>query len=233
MRKGLTISLIICIILLVLCQFVVPSVANNMVETKLKIALRTERIESSISTFPSFMLLFGQMDKLHVEAENGLIGDIRCSKLVLDGTNVDADLSALDLKDGSAVRSAESLTLTGTITEDNLQEYMQSKLGDVESLSVSMKKDGISAAGKVKILGRTADISMDGQLLEENGSIYYRMTSLNVRNTPLGDAVVGNIFGDMQLLNLHGFSFPAEYESVEQHDGYVILKASRRVQEGL
>lgn len=233
MRKGLTISLIICIILLVLCQIAVPGIANNMVETKLKTALRTERIDSSISTFPGFMLLFGQMDTLHVEAENGLIGNIRCSKLVLDGTNVDADLSALDLKDGSAVRSADSLTLTGTITEDNLQEYMQNKLGDVESLSVSMKKDGTSAAGKVKILGRTADIELSGQFFEDNGSIYFRMTKLNVRNTPLGDAVIGNIFGDMQLLNLHGFPFPAEYDSVEQFDGYVILKASRHVQEGL
>lgn len=232
MRKGLTISLIICIILMVLSQLVLPTIGSRTVDKELREALETENVSTSISTFPGFMLLFGKIDSMHVEAENGKLGNIRCSKLVLDGQNIDADLSALSLNDGSAIRSADSITLAGTITEANLQEFLQNKLDKVEDLKVKMTKESITATGNIKILKRNVELSLTGQLFEDNGMIYFHMTHLDIKGGILGKAVVGNFFGDIMILNLRGIAFPSEFEGVEHYDGYVILKA-RSVQKVL
>lgn len=231
MRKLLTISLIICIILVGLCQFVVPSIAAGTIDTKLQSALQTDRVRSEVSSFPGVLLMFGQMDKVHVEAENGKLGNMRCSKLVLDGKNVRANISALDLRGGSAVESADKLTLTGTITEDNLREYMQDRLDGVEDLTVKMTRKETTASGKIKFLGRQADISVTGNFYEERGLLYFHMTSIDIKNALLGHAIIGNLFGDMVLLDLQELSFPAKFDSVEQHDGHVILNASYKSQE--
>lgn len=229
MRKGLTIFLIICIILIGLCQLVVPAVANGTVESKLKTALGTENVDVSISSTPGFMLLFGQLDTIHAEADNGMLGNIRCSKLVLDGKNVRADLNALDVQDGSAIQSADYLTLVGRITQDDLQTFLQQKLGKVDDLQVEIHPDKTIATGKIKLLGREADVSLQGIFYEEMGMIYFHMTDMKVRNAVLGNAVIGNFFGDILLLDLHSLAFPAQFDSVDQQEGYVMLKASRKV----
>lgn len=233
LRKVLTISLIICIILVVLCQFVLPGIATSTVNTKLQSALQTDKVQTEMSTFPGCLLMFGQMDKIHVEAENGRIGNVRCSKLVLDGKNVRANISAFDVKDGSAVESADELTLTGTITEANLQEYMADRLDGVENLTVKMTNKETTASGQIKLLGRAADVSITGNFYEERGLLYFHMTGIDIRNALLGHAVIGNLFGDMLLVDLQEMAFPAEFNRVEQHDGYVVLVASYKALEGM
>lgn len=228
LRKLLTISLIICIILVGLCQFVVPGMISSTANSKLRDALQTQQVNSELSTVPGFMLMFGQIDKLHIEAENGKLGNIRCSKLVLDGKNVNADISAFDLQDGSAVKSADMLTLTGTITEDNLKEYMRDKLEGVGDLNVKMTSNYTTATGNIKLLGQPAEVSISGNFSVDKEKLYFQMASIDIKNSLLGHAVIGNMFGDMLLLDLQDISFPSEFDSVEQHEGYVTLKASRK-----
>ena len=226
MRKGLTISLIICIILCGVSQLLIPVIAGQTVETKLKTALVSDEVNVSVSSMPGILLLFGEIDTIHATAKNGMLGNIRCSQLVLDGKNVQADLSSLDVKDGSAITAADSLTLTATITQDDLQKFLQEKLGKVENLTVTLRNDRAVANGEIKLLGKKADVTLEGIFFEENGMVYFKMTHLDIQNAVLGRAVVGNFFGDILVLDLHSLAFSAAIESVEQKDGYVLLKAN-------
>ena len=109
------------------------------------------------------------------------------------------DYSALDSRDGSAIQSADNLELTGVITQQALQDMLVKKMEKVDNLHVQMDADKISATGQVKLLGRMADITLEG-----------------------------NFFGDILIFDLYNSPIRAEIDEVQQQAGQVTIKAVRK-----
>ena len=189
---------------------------------------RAENVTANVRAMPGFMLLAGQMDNLDVVVDNAWLGDIQVSRLTLHGENLQVDYSALDSRDGSAIQSADNLELTGVITQQALQDMLVKKMEKVDNLHVQMDADKISATGQVKLLGRMADITLEGKVLPENGGLYFHMTRLDIRNAVLGQAVLGNFFGDILIFDLYNSPIRAEIDDVQQQAGQVIIKAVRK-----
>jgi len=196
-------------------------------ETRLKNATQASAATVSLQTMPAVLMLLGQLDTVDMKAENAMLGQVRVQELTLKGRNVGVDLSNLDAKDGSAVRRADSLELTGVITADNLADLLKRKVDKVQDIQVTITPQAVTATGKVKIAGRQADIHLEGVLFDDDGSVYFRMTKLDIRNALFGTAAIGNFFGDILLINLHAMPFSAELDKVVQKDGEVVLTASR------
>ena len=102
------------------------------------------------------------------------------------------------------------------------------KMEKVDNLHVQMDADKISATGQVKLLGRMADITLEGKVLPENGGLYFHMTRLDIRNAVLGQAVLGNFFGDILIFDLYNSPIRAEIDDVQQQAGQVTIKAVRK-----
>ena len=102
------------------------------------------------------------------------------------------------------------------------------KMEKVDNLHVQMDADKISATGQVKLLGRMADITLEGKVLPENGGLYFHMTRLDIRNAVLGQAVLGNFFGDILIFDLYNSPIRAEIDDVQKQAGQVTIKAVRK-----
>ena len=62
-------------------------------------------------------------------------------------------------------------------------------------------------------------------MLAKDGGLYFHMTQLDIKNAVFGQAVLGNFFGDILLFDLYNSPVRAEIDDVEQHDGYVVIRA--------
>lgn len=227
---GKRISMLIGIVVLAaaFCQLLLPGIIGGNLVNRIKEAARAENVTANVRAMPGFMLLAGQMDNLDVVVDNAWLGDIQVSRLTLHGENLQVDYSALDSRDGSAIQSADNLELTGVITQQALQDMLVKKLEKVDKLHVQMDADKISATGQVKLLGRMADITLEGKVLPENGGLYFHMTRLDIRNAVLGQAVLGNFFGDILIFDLYNSPIRAEIDDVQQQAGQVTIKAVRK-----
>lgn len=227
---GKRISMLIGIVVLAaaFCQLLLPGIIGGNLANRIKEAARAENVTANVRAMPGFMLLAGQMDNLDVVVDNALLGDIQVSRLTLHGENLQVDYSALDSRDGSAIQSADNLELTGVITQQALQDMLVKKMEKVDNLHVQMDADKISATGQVKLLGRMADITLEGKVLPENGGLYFHMTRLDIRNAVLGQAVLGNFFGDILIFDLYNSPIRAEIDDVQQQAGQVTIKAVRK-----
>lgn len=227
---GKRISILIGIVVLVaaFCQLLLPGIIGGNLANRIKEAARAENVTANVRAMPGFMLLAGQMDNLDVVVDNAWLGDIQVSRLTLHGENLQVDYSALDSRDGSAIQSADNLELTGVITQQSLQDMLVKKMEKVDNLHVQMDADKISATGQVKLLGRMADITLEGKVLPENGGLYFHMTRLDIRNAVLGQAVLGNFFGDILIFDLYNSPIRAEIDDVQQQAGQVTIKAVRK-----
>lgn len=227
---GKRISMLIGIVVLVaaFCQLLLSGIIGGNLANRIKEAARAENVTANVRAMPGFMLLAGQMDNLDVVVDNAWLGDIQVSRLTLHGENLQVDYSALDSRDGSAIQSADNLELTGVITQQALQDMLVKKMEKVDNLHVQMDADKISATGQVKLLGRMADITLEGKVLPENGGLYFHMTRLDIRNAVLGQAVLGNFFGDILIFDLYNSPIRAEIDDVQQQAGQVTIKAVRK-----
>ena len=227
---GKRISILIGIVVLAAAffQLLLPGIIGGNLANRIKEAARAENVTANVRAMPGFMLLAGQMDNLDVVVDNAWLGDIQVSRLTIHGKNLQVDYSALDSRDGSAIQSADNLELTGVITQQALQDMLVKKMEKVDNLHVQMDTDKISATGQVKLLGRMADITLEGKVLPENGGLYFHMTRLDIRNAVLGQAVLGNFFGDILIFDLYNSPIRAEIDDVQQQAGQVTIKAVRK-----
>ena len=228
MGKRISILIGIVVLTAAFCQLLLPGIISGNLANRIKEAARAENVTANVRAMPGFMLLAGQMDNLDVVVDNAWLGDIQVSRLTLHGKNLQVDYSALDSRDGSAIQSADNLELTGVITQQALQDMLVKKMEKVDNLHVQMDTDKISATGQVKLLGRMADITLEGKVLPENGGLYFHMTRLDIRNAVLGQAVLGNFFGDILIFDLYNSPIRAEIDDVQQQAGQVTIKAVRK-----
>ncbi len=228
MGKRISILIGIVVLAAAFCQLLLPGIIGGNLANRIKEAARAENVTANVRAMPGFMLLAGQMDNLDVVVDNAWLGDIQMSRLTLHGKNLQVDYSALDSRDGSAIQSADNLELTGVITQQALQDMLVKKMEKVDNLHVQMDTDKISATGQVKLLGRMADITLEGKVLPENGGLYFHMTRLDIRNAVLGQAVLGNFFGDILIFDLYNSPIRAEIDDVQQQAGQVTIKAVRK-----
>ncbi len=228
MGKRISILIGIVVLAAAFCQLLLPGIISGNLANRIKEAARAENVTANVRAMPGFMLLAGQMDNLDVVVDNAWLGDIQVSRLTLHGKNLQVDYSALDSRDGSAIQSADNLELTGVITQQALQDMLVKKMEKVDNLHVQMDTDKISATGQVKLLGRMADITLEGKVLPENGGLYFHMTRLDIRNAVLGQAVLGNFFGDILIFDLYNSPIRAEIDDVQQQAGQVTIKAVRK-----
>lgn len=228
MGKRISILIGIVVLAAAFCQLLLPGIIGGNLANRIKEAARAENVTANVRAMPGFMLLAGQMDNLDVVVDNAWLGDIQVSRLTLHGKNLQVDYSALDSRDGSAIQSADNLELTGVITQQALQDMLAKKMEKVDNLHVQMDTDKISATGQVKLLGRMADITLEGKVLPENGGLYFHMTRLDIRNAVLGQAVLGNFFGDILIFDLYNSPIRAEIDDVQQQAGQVTIKAVRK-----
>ena len=228
MGKRISILIGIVVLAAAFCQLLLPGIIGGNLANRIKEAARAENVTANVRAVPGFMLLAGQMDNLDVVVDNAWLGDIQVSRLTLHGENLQVDYSALDSRDGSAIQSADNLELTGVITQQALQDMLVKKMEKVDNLHVQMDAEKISATGQVKLLGRMADITLEGKVLPENGGLYFHMTRLDIRNAVLGQAVLGNFFGDILIFDLYNSPIRAEIDDVQQQAGQVTIKAVRK-----
>ena len=228
MGKRISILIGIVVLAAAFCQLLLSGIIGGNLANRIKEAARAENVTANVRAMPGFMLLAGQMDNLDVVVDNAWLGDIQVSRLTLHGENLQVDYSALDSRDGSAIQSADNLELTGVINQQALQDMLVKKMEKVDNLHVQMDTDKISATGQVKLLGRMADITLEGKVLPENGGLYFHMTRLDIRNAVLGQAVLGNFFGDILIFDLYNSPIRAEIDDVQQQAGQVTIKAVRK-----
>ena len=228
MSRIVKIILAIVILFLAFCQLVLPGIMQGTVAHQVQEATKADKVDVSLSTMPGFMLLAGKMDSIHIDTDNAMVGQVKVDKLTLDGTNLWGDFSALDSRDGSAVKSADQLEIKGVISQESLEELLKRKLEKVENIQATIDTEKMFATGTVKLLGRTADVTLEGTVFEEDGAVYFHMTRLDIKNAVLGKAVIGNFFGDILLFDLYKMPVRCEVDDVEMQDGRVIISASYR-----
>lgn len=217
----------IFVALVALLEFVLPHITEATLETKLTNRLSAHDVKVRLSSTPMFFTELGEIDTLTADAYRAEIGDANISELHLTGDKVKLDMVNL-IKNGDInITSANELKLVAVITDKDLRHTIENELDVLDDVEVTVSPDIITATAKIKIFGREADVTLNGQVVVDRGSLIFHMTNLNIKNALPGTINLSSMFGNIELIGKSKLILGAKFTDVRMEDGKVIITAER------
>lgn len=225
MRKLLIGLILVVIIALAGATYILPTYISNQISGRIERSLQTDSVSANIETSPSFMMLFGQVDNIDIEATNIKLDKVNLNELSLKGENIEISVQDLLLARRLVINSADNLTITGLIDENNLAQLLAKEVDKISDITVKITPDNVEATGKISFLGQEATINVKGIIVVEGKNLLFRITDANTENRlfgKIGISFTKDIFlVSADKLPLEG----AKFTRVEQQNGQVLIEA--------
>lgn len=225
MRKLLIGLILVVIIALAGATYILPTYISNQISGRIERSLQTDSVSANIETSPSFMMLFGQVDNIDIEATNIKLDKVNLNELSLKGENIEISVQDLLLARRLVINSADNLTITGLIDENNLAQLLAKEVDKISDIAVKITPDNVEATGKISFLGQEATINVKGIIVVEGKNLLFRITDTNTENRlfgKIGISFTKDIFlVSTDKLPLEG----AKFTRVEQQNGQVLIEA--------
>ena len=225
MRKLLIGLILVVIIALAGATYILPTYISNQISGRIERSLQTDSVSVNIETSPSFMMLFGQVDNIDIEATNIKLDKVNLNELSLKGENIEISVQDLLLARRLVINSADNLTITGLIDENNLAQLLAKEVDKISDIAVKITPDNVEATGKISFLGQEATINVKGIIVVEGKNLLFRITDANTENRlfgKIGISFTKDIFlVSTDKLPLEG----AKFTRVEQQNGQVLIEA--------
>lgn len=225
MRKLLIGLILVVVIALAGATYILPTYISNQISGRIERSLQTDSVSANIETSPSFMMLFGQVDNIDIEATNIKLDKVNLNELSLKGENIEISVQDLLLARRLVINSADNLTITGLIDENNLAQLLAKEVDKISDIAVKITPDNVEATGKISFLGQEATINVKGIIVVEGKNLFFRITDANTENRlfgKIGISFTKDIFlVSTDKLPLEG----AKFTRVEQQNGQVLIEA--------
>lgn len=225
MRKLLIGLILVVVIALVGATYILPTYISNQISGRIERSLQTDSVSANIETSPSFMMLFGQVDNIDIEATNIKLDKVNLNELSLKGENIEISVQDLLLARRLVINSADNLTITGLIDENNLAQLLAKEVDKISDIAVKITPDNVEATGKISFLGQEATINVKGIIVVEGKNLLFRIIDANTENRlfgKIGISFTKDIFlVSTDKLPLEG----AKFTRVEQQNGQVLIEA--------
>ena len=225
MRKLLIGLILVAVVALAGVTYILPTYISNQISGRIERSLQTDSVSANIETSPSFMMLFGQVDNIDIEATNIKLDKVNLNELSLKGENIEISVQDLLLARRLVINSADNLTITGLIDENNLAQLLAKEVDKISDIAVKITPDNVEATGKISFLGQEATINVKGIIVVEGKNLLFRITDANTENRlfgKIGISFTKDIFlVSTDKLPLEG----AKFTRVEQQNGQVLIEA--------
>ena len=225
MRKLLIGLILVVVIALAGATYILPTYISNQISGRIERSLQTDSVSANIETSPSFKMLFGKVDNIDIEATNIKLDKVNLNKLSLKGENIEISVQDLLLARRLVINSADNLTITGLIDENNLAQLLAKEVDKISDIAVKITPDNVEATGKISFLGQEATINVKGIIVVEGKNLLFRITDANTENRlfgKIGISFTKDIFlVSTDKLPLEG----AKFTRVEQQNGQVLIEA--------
>lgn len=225
MRKLLIGLILVVVVALAGVTYILPTYISNQISGRIERSLQTDSVNANIETSPSFMMLFGQVDNIDIEATNIKLDKVNLNELSLKGENIEISVQDLLLARRLVINSADNLIITGLIDENNLAQLLAKEVDKISDIAVKITPDNVEATGKISFLGQEATINVKGIIVVEGKNLLFRITDANTENRlfgKIGISFTKDIFlVSTDKLPLEG----AKFTRVEQQNGQVLIEA--------
>ena len=236
MKKFLALVVVLLIAAGAFIQFAVPTALTNYLKDRVTFFTKAQEVSLMMDSLPDAKIAFGYVDNLRCTASDATIGELHLKKVHLEGTSLNINIKEIIFPTEGISRedhtdrcltSAGSLELSGVITAESLSQFLAEKIDRLEDPKVTMTPKGIAVASSVKIINRSTNVQIGGQIVARDGDLFLNIDSVNIENAILRRVNLDKFLNDLNLTKSVKMPFSLKFRTVEMREGEAFVKATR------
>ena len=236
MKKFLALVVVLLIAAGAFIQFAVPTALTNYLKDRVTFFTKAQEVSLMMDSLPDAKIAFGYVDDLRCTASDATIGELNLKKVNLEGTSLNINIKEIIFPTEGISRedhtdrcltSAGSLELSGVITAESLSQFLAEKIDRLEDPKVTMTPKGIAVASSVKIINRSTNVQIGGQIVARDGDLFLNIDNVNIENAILRRVNLDKFLNDLNLTKSVKMPFDLKFRTVEMRDGEAFVKATR------
>ena len=236
MKKFLALVVVLLIAAGAFIQFAVPTALTNYLKDRVTYFTKAQEVSLMMDSLPDAKIAFGYVDNLRCTASDATIGELHLKKVHLEGTSLNINIKEIIFPTEGISRedhtdrcltSAGSLELSGVITAESLSKFLAEKIDRLEAPKVTMTPKGIAVASSVKIINRSTNVQIGGQIVARDGDLFLNIDNVNIENAILRRVNLDKFLNDLNLTKSVKMPFKLKFRTVEMREGEAFVKATR------
>jgi hypothetical protein len=201
-----------------------PSLIEYAVATDVQNRLGIEKQpEVRLRSDPALAMLKGEFSGGRIAMRNVDLGGVRAEKASIDLDPFDVDVWDT-MKSGHVVdRQPLSGALEIEVSEDEISRLAQQN-SDMPVTSVKVQKNGVLIGSEASALGTQIPVSVQGDLVVEDGNLVFRPGSLEAAGVPVPEDLADRLLAGADFeYPLDRLPYQTTIDSVEAKEGRIVL----------
>lgn len=227
MTRLLAGIIIFILLILLLCEFTLPDLAEGLLEKAIaESELDPVKTEAQVYAFPAAKILLGQLDLVVLKFYGlSLQEHVDLSYVELRYPQCRISLDRLKEK-GFPFQTAGIIKTKVFLNEENLNNYLQkSGIKGISSPILKLQGNKIQINGKISLLGNPLDVQMWGifQVINQ-GDLEFAPIEIRVAGEQIPDQIIAKLAPSLKLhLNLQELPLAFQAKSVNIDRNYLII----------
>lgn len=225
MKKLIIALLVIVVAVLVAAQLLLPNFVKGQLEQQINSKLNPNSTTIHVESSPAVQLLWGDVDALRGELEGVTLGHLTFADVHLDVKDLKLSPTALLFNQRVEVTQVGSGQIEGTVTEADLQTFMEKNIKGLQIKNVDINSDGIDVTGNVDMGFIKGTANIKGKLEIKNNSLVFSPQRFEINGASIG-GLTASVLKQIVIYDFADFPMPVKADRIETINGELHLYVS-------
>lgn len=225
MKKLIIALLVIVVAILVAAQLLLPNFVKGQLEQQINSRLNPNSTTLHVESSPAVQLLWGDVDALRGELEGVTLGHLTFADVHLDVKELKLNPAALLFNHQIEVTSIGGGQIEGTVTESDLQTFMEKNIKGLQIKHVDITSDGIDVTGNVDMGFIKGTANIKGKLEIKNNSLVFSPQRFEINGASIG-GLTASVLKQIVIYDFADFPMPVKADRIETINGELHLFVS-------
>lgn len=210
-------------------QAILPPIVETQMEAAITDSLEAvEAVRVDVAAFPALQLWRGYVPRLTVDARRASIDGLIIEALLVDAQNMQVDMKALRAGQGFVIQKADSLRVTATVIESDLNTYFAKESGTA-NIKVQLDPEQTTVSGDLYVLGQPVGVTVKGHFTISSATrVAFVVDDFLIANTRLPRFIIEPLAGKWAIqFDLAAAPVPLELTDIRIEKGRLYIYGQR------
>lgn len=222
--------LLVGVVALIGCYTFLPAMLEGMVAKNLQRSMGlTSEPDVKLTSDPPPRMLAGKFARGEIEMKGLDLGGVKPDRVTIDLEPFDVDVSESVTSGSVRVREPLSGTLRVELSERQVEKIARERVREFRIEGLDLKKDQITVASEVRILGFPVPVSVDGEVFVRNGALAFEPREVRAVGVPVPKNLTKALLSGTDFgYRIEDFPYDTEIQDVRVEEERLVLMGEVR-----
>ncbi len=225
MKKFIVVLIVLAVVVFGGAQIVLPGFVQKQLEAQIGGQLQAESVNLHVESSPALRLALGDVDVFRGDLENVKLGTLNFADIHFDIANMQLDPVDLLMNRRVTIKSLGSGEIEGTVTQNDLQHFLEANVKGLNINQVIVKSDGLEIVGTIDIGVITGTADIKGRLELNQNQLQFSPQRFEINGAGIGGLNAG-VLKPIAVYDFGKFPIPVTAQRLDTENGEIHVYVS-------